>query len=140
MNFIETLKSGDLVLATGEVPFVVGESDIGKTALGTPSGPLKPHYENRNGSYVTVNEYDFYKGDKIIFKVKCVENGCVISVEDYRENPYKPFTPSGSSSSGKKDDPYKAGNYANAEDFYYDYYDDFFDYEDAEKYFNNHSD
>lgn len=33
MNFIDTLKSVDLVLATGEVPLVVGESGIGKTAL-----------------------------------------------------------------------------------------------------------
>ncbi|MEE1072622.1 MAG: ATP-binding protein, partial [Cellulosilyticum sp.] len=33
MNFIETLKSAGLVLATGEVPLVVGESGIGKTAL-----------------------------------------------------------------------------------------------------------
>ncbi|MDF2615202.1 MAG: ATP-binding protein [Clostridia bacterium] len=33
MNFIETLKSVDLVLSTGEVPLIVGESGIGKTAL-----------------------------------------------------------------------------------------------------------
>lgn len=33
MNFIETLKSVELVLATGEVPLVVGESGIGKTSL-----------------------------------------------------------------------------------------------------------
>lgn len=33
MNFIDTLKSVNLVLATGEVPLVVGESGIGKTAL-----------------------------------------------------------------------------------------------------------
>ncbi|WP_195335251.1 ATP-binding protein [Paraclostridium bifermentans] len=33
MNFIDTLKSVKLVLATGEVPLVVGESGIGKTAL-----------------------------------------------------------------------------------------------------------
>ena len=33
MNFIETLKSVNLVLATEEVPLVVGESGIGKTAL-----------------------------------------------------------------------------------------------------------
>ncbi|WP_455537781.1 AAA family ATPase [Terrisporobacter sp.] len=33
MNFIDTLKSIKLVLATGEVPLVVGESGIGKTAL-----------------------------------------------------------------------------------------------------------
>ena len=33
MNFIDTLKSVDLVLKTNEVPLVVGESGIGKTAL-----------------------------------------------------------------------------------------------------------
>lgn len=33
MNFIDTIKSVNLVLATGEVPLVVGESGIGKTAL-----------------------------------------------------------------------------------------------------------
>ena len=33
MNFIDTLKSVELVLATREVPLVVGESGIGKTAL-----------------------------------------------------------------------------------------------------------
>ena len=33
MNYIDTLKSVDLVIATGEVPLLVGESGIGKTAL-----------------------------------------------------------------------------------------------------------
>lgn len=33
MNFLDTLKSVELVLATGEVPLVIGESGIGKTAL-----------------------------------------------------------------------------------------------------------
>ena len=33
MNFIDTLRSIELVLATKEVPLVVGESGIGKTAL-----------------------------------------------------------------------------------------------------------
>jgi len=33
MNFIDTLKSVNLVLSTGEVPLIVGESGIGKTAL-----------------------------------------------------------------------------------------------------------
>ncbi|GAB6155523.1 ATP-binding protein [Desulfosporosinus burensis] len=33
MNFTDTLKSVDLVLWTGEVPLIVGESGIGKTAL-----------------------------------------------------------------------------------------------------------
>ncbi|MFA9377641.1 MAG: ATP-binding protein [Lachnotalea sp.] len=33
MNFADTIKSVHLVLATGEVPLIVGESGIGKTAL-----------------------------------------------------------------------------------------------------------
>jgi len=33
MNFTDILKSVDLVLSTGEVPLIVGESGIGKTAL-----------------------------------------------------------------------------------------------------------
>ncbi len=33
MNYIDTLKSVELVMATGEVPLLVGESGIGKTAL-----------------------------------------------------------------------------------------------------------
>jgi len=33
MNFKDTLKSVELVLSTGEVPLIVGESGIGKTAL-----------------------------------------------------------------------------------------------------------
>lgn len=33
MNFTDTLRSVELVLATGEVPLLVGESGIGKTAL-----------------------------------------------------------------------------------------------------------
>ncbi|WP_371364000.1 hypothetical protein SRRS_48900 [Sporomusa rhizae] len=33
MNFNDTLKSVDLVLATGEVPLIVGETGVGKTAL-----------------------------------------------------------------------------------------------------------
>lgn len=33
MNFLDTFRSVELILATGEVPLVVGESGIGKTAL-----------------------------------------------------------------------------------------------------------
>jgi hypothetical protein len=33
MNYIDTLRSVELVIATGEVPLLVGESGIGKTAL-----------------------------------------------------------------------------------------------------------
>ncbi len=39
-----------------------------------------------------------------------------------------------------QDDPYNAKDYAHADDFYEDHYDDFFDYEDAEDYFNQYGD
>jgi hypothetical protein len=35
-------------------------------------------------------------------------------------------------------DPYHASDYSHPEDFYYDYYDDFWDYEDAEDYWEEH--
>ena len=38
MNFIDTLKSVDLVLSTNEVPLVVGESGIGKTGYTDEAG------------------------------------------------------------------------------------------------------
>ncbi|CCL50456.1 hypothetical protein [Clostridioides difficile] len=33
MNFIDTLKSVDLILSTGEVPLIVGESGIGDSDI-----------------------------------------------------------------------------------------------------------
>lgn len=46
---------------------------------------------------------------------------------------------SSSSISKKSSDPYNAQNYNDPEDFYYDYYDDFYEYDDAEEYWNeNH--
>ena len=38
-----------------------------------------------------------------------------------------------------KSDPYDAGAYSSADDFYYDYHNDFFDYEEAEDYWNSHN-
>ena len=43
-----------------------------------------------------------------------------------------------SSSAKKSSDPYVAKSYAHPDDFYYDYRDDFWDYENAEDYFNEH--
>lgn len=49
MNFIDTLKSVELVLSTEEVPLVVGESGIGKTAL------AKKLAKDNNWSLVTID-------------------------------------------------------------------------------------
>lgn len=45
---------------------------------------------------------------------------------------------SGSKSKSSSSDPYDAKSYAHPEDLYYDYPDDFWDYEDAENYWNEH--
>lgn len=49
MNFTDTLKSIDLVLSTGEVPLIVGESGIGKTAL------AKEIAQDNNWSLIVIN-------------------------------------------------------------------------------------
>jgi MoxR-like ATPases len=49
MNFTDTLKSADLVLSTDEVPLIVGESGIGKTALAQEIA------NNNNWSLVVIN-------------------------------------------------------------------------------------
>ena len=53
MNFIDTLKSVELVLASGDVPLVVGESGIGKTALAK-----KLSEKNGWSFFVNVKKYD----------------------------------------------------------------------------------
>lgn len=49
MNYIDTLKSVDLVLATGEVPLIVGETGIGKTAL------AKELADNNNWTLIVID-------------------------------------------------------------------------------------
>lgn len=49
MNYIDTLKSVDLVLSTGEVPLIIGESGIGKTAL------AKEIAQTNNWSLIVIN-------------------------------------------------------------------------------------
>ena len=99
------------------------------------------------------NEYRWKNSNgKTILYVEC-RDGVVTDVTKYWEDKYwtadgKPIysgTRSGysSSSSGKKkvynDDSYNVNDYYDAEDFYEDYYDDFYDYEDAEDYYNEHA-
>lgn len=70
MNFIDTLRSVDLVLSTGEVPLVVGESGIGKTAL------AKRLAKENNWSLVVVDGNLLKEG----------EIGGLPTVESYGEN------------------------------------------------------
>ncbi len=73
MNFNDTLKSVELVIETNEVPLIVGESGIGKTALAKTLGRKREWNlvvidgnllkEGEIGGLPTVEEYDI-KDDK----------------------------------------------------------------------------
>jgi energy-coupling factor transporter ATP-binding protein EcfA2 len=80
MNFTDTLKSVDLVLSTGEVPLIVGESGIGKTALAKELAKLKGWSlividgnllkEGEIGGLPTVVEYSGVDDDRVGAKRK----------------------------------------------------------------------
>ena len=53
-----------------------------------------------------------------------------------KESTYRSY--SSKSKSSESDDEYSAKEYVDADDFYYDHYDDFYDYEDAEDYYKEH--
>lgn len=123
---------------TNGVPFVgMSEASISSTTLGSPSSKVRHNYECISGEQYLANLYDFYNGGKKIFTARCV-NGKVTEVWDERNTTSYVPNYSSSSKADKDSDPYDANSYYHAEDFYDDHYDDFFDYEDAEDYFNEH--
>lgn len=73
MNFTDTLKSVELVLATGEVPLIVGESGIGKTAL------AKEIAKKNNWSLIVIDGNLLKEG----------EIGGLPTIEDYVETDEK---------------------------------------------------
>ena len=128
------------------LPYVgMSEKYINDTALGKPSSTVRHNREMVNGQSLVANLYDYTRNGYVIFTARCI-NGEVYQVFDHRSDPYKQSTSSSSSSSSskksssstKKSDPFHASDYAHPDDFYYDYYDDFWDYEDAEDYWEAH--
>jgi hypothetical protein len=81
-----------------------------------------------------------YKYWSKFYVVYCDNDIIVRKVEDYLPG----LSSKGKSSSGKDEsrqktsDPYNASSYRHPDDFYYDHYDDFWDYEDAEDYWERH--
>jgi len=134
----------DTQVRTG-VPFVgMSESDIAKTSLGAPSSNVRHNTEMISGQAYSATIYDFYDSDTRIFTARCVQ-GEVIQVWDYRDDLTEDgdtTTSSSKKSSGttnSDNDPYNADSYSHAGDFYYDHYDDFYDYEEAEAYWEAHN-
>lgn len=119
------------------VPYIgMRESEINNTSLGNASSTIRHNYECINGEQYLANLYDFLNGRNKIFTARCV-NSVVTEVWDYRDD--EPYVPDRSSSEKDKTDPYNAADYSNEDDFYYDHYDDFFDYYDAEDYWRDHN-
>ena len=121
------------------VPYVgMSESKINDTILGT-NYEIVHNSEYIKGENIRANIYRFKRGNGIIFVARCLQ-GKVVKVIDYRDDPW--VLPSTSSSSAKKksndDDPYDVNEYSTPEDFYDEYYDDFWDYEEAEDYYNSY--
>ncbi|MCD7743834.1 MAG: hypothetical protein LUI13_00830 [Lachnospiraceae bacterium] len=141
-SFLESLKK--------KVPYVgLAEEYIGKTALGAPSSTVRHNTEMVNGKAYTANLYDFKSGNKTIFTARCVQ-GEVIQVWDKRNSTSSGSSSSssssgssskkglgGSSGSSSGSDEYNASDYDDPEEFYYDHYDDFDGYEDAEVYWED---
>ena len=75
--------------------------------------------------------YDYYDGSKRVYSVTCW-NGTVTSV---KQVVYKSST---TTKKKKSTDPYNARDYAHPDDFYDWYEDDFWDYEDAEDYWDEY--
>jgi len=116
------------------LPYVgMSESKINGTVLGT-NYEIVHNHEWIKGERIRANVYRFKKGNAIIFVARCL-NGRVDSVSDYRDDPWviRSTTPS-----KKSDDPYDVNEYSSPEDFYDDNYDDFWDYEEAEDYYNSY--
>lgn len=124
------------------VPYVgMSESKINDTVLGS-NYVIDHNYEMINGKRVKANIYRFKQGNAIIFVARCLK-GSVDSVSDYRDDPWvvRSSSSSKSSSSKKKvEDEYNVNDYSAPEDFYDDNYDDFWDYDEAEDYYNRYHD
>ena len=120
------------------VPFVgLAESRIGDTSLGKPDPNMRRTPGTYGGKDVIFYQYDYVRNKKIIFSAFCYD-GKVVLVEDYRSSPIptkKPSGSSGSSSSYVYPDPKE---FDDPSDFYYWYYDEFVDYEEAEEYYYSH--
>lgn len=120
------------------VPFVgMPEEYIDQTIIGKPSEKIRHNWEIKGSKRFLANLYDFYNDEGKIFTARCVD-GTVTDIWDYRDAPVKPFVPKKPKPTDDED-PYNASDYSHPEDFYYDHYDDFFDYEDAEDYYNEHT-
>ncbi len=87
-----------------------------------------------NGIRTIKYRYDAPPKIYVIWVSESTNNVVKVTVTDPTANSNRKSSTNKKSSS----DPYHAKDYAHPDDFYYDYYDDFWDYEDAEDYWEKH--
>ncbi len=86
-----------------------------------------------NGVKYPCTEYSWQSKSGMFIYKAIVVGGRVWSVEDIAAEL------SGSRRQSSTSDPYNASDYAHVDDFYYDHRDDFFDFEEAEDYYDKHN-
>lgn len=128
-------------ITTG-VPFVeMPESRIGDTILGKPGKSEKDKHRKvyvlGELTYQEQTWYYFYdKYGRLIFEARCYYDK-VQEMWDYRKNPIAPYVPKKNSKTTYSSAPDVSG-FSSPEDFYDWYYDEFFDYYEAEDYYYSH--
>ena len=127
-----------------DIPYAgMSEKLISQTKLGKPT---KSEYRV-NYSWGKRDDYTIYiwsENGETYFTVEA-KKGVVTFVQDNRESAIRirRMKEAREAKQQKRehcdeDDPYEASSFANAEDFYDEYRDDFFDYEDAEEYWDEY--
>ena len=116
-----------------KLPYVgMRERFINDTKLG--------RYESKSTSYGSLGSskttYTFHYGN-YIYIVTC-EDGAVTSWRSEKKVTVRKKSSTKSSTKKKTSDPFDAGSYAHPDDFYDWYEDDFWDYEDAEDYWEEY--
>ena len=123
-----------------DVPYVgMSEDNIHRTRLGRCTDYFQNRstkYHDKDGRARMQTVYRFYKDKKWIYAAICLD-GRVIEVSDFRKDA-KPISSGSSWKPQSERDRYDIDRYSNAEDFYDDNIADFFSYEDAETYYNDH--
>lgn len=138
-----------------KIPFEgMQEKYINSTAVGNADKHESKYVKGRGSKLgYDLDKYYWYSDnnkDMVLF-VEC-KDGKVTDVRKYYESVYwtsdgmpkfwatRPIRSTKPKSSTKKEDPYNVNDYNDPEDFYDDNYDDFWDYEEAEDYYNSYHD
>ncbi|MCR5523990.1 MAG: hypothetical protein K6F64_10250 [Clostridia bacterium] len=126
------------------VPYIgMSEENANSTELG-PAGRIITNNMAENGKILKYYTYLYYNSKKEIVFSATFKKGTCTEINDYRDDPWKQNggpTVSGTSwvrntTKRRSTDSYSAKDFADEDDFYDWYYDDFYDGEEAEDYYN----